>query len=715
MSIFTLDVGGKIYKIEAPDEASARDAALNHYEQNVEQQSAVPQSQPAQAVQTEPQPTAQTPVEAALLGEGVSPELSLSAKKTPGPEEAAKPEPPAETTPGGVMAAAVRGASPVAAGAALGAAIGAPAAGVGAIPGAIAGATVAAFGDPIVGLVNRVFGTEITKPTDAMQHLLTALGVPEAKTEAERLVQSAAQAGAESFGVGGIGKGLAKSGISMVSRLGTALAAQPVQQAVGAAAGSVASDIAKEMGIGPAGQMLTSVLVGGAASKASQFVPIGVGKETVAAGVREAERLGLAPVTSQAFPPTGSFGKFARNVREAVPEFVPGSLGEKMAKQKEVRDKLVQDFLSQYKAQIGDGIPASVPTVTSDFLKKRKNEIARLTGIKKTIFAKVDSINPRVVPLSSVTQINDEIATLRRESGKAFSPLIKELNSLKDDVQRGMSLSDFDRRRDSFGEILSSEGLGAIKTRANEVGLRVYNAIKQDIRDHILNNSPTPAKDAAAWMKSNAKLSRMVGDLSKANFRSALNKGNATPEAVERLLFSKKPSDAKALYLSLTEKGRNAAKAAIFEKLALDSIKDGVVSANAFATNSKKYAASLSQLLSDQERDQFKGMISALNATKRSQEIVADPPTGARTLLTSIISAVMALAGGVGGTEKAAMTTASLGGGITLGMLYESKAAMNLFAMLSRVKTGSREEQALAKRIIAEFQKLSKQKEQEQQ
>lgn len=67
---------------------------------------------------------------------------------------------------------------------------GAPFAGVGAVPGALAGATAGALAsavaDPIVAGVNSLLGTQYQMPTDALSDLLTRIGVPEAKTEAER-------------------------------------------------------------------------------------------------------------------------------------------------------------------------------------------------------------------------------------------------------------------------------------------------------------------------------------------------------------------------------------------------------------------------------------------------------------------------------------------------------------------------------------------------
>ena len=120
-------------------------------------------------------------------------------------------QPTASTTATGLAGAATRGVALPAAGAALGAMIGAPFAGVGAVPGAIAGAGAATLAgmvaDPIVGSINSMFGTTYTLPTDALQDLLTRVGVAEPRTAAERIIQTTA-AGA-SGSVGGIAAGQA--------------------------------------------------------------------------------------------------------------------------------------------------------------------------------------------------------------------------------------------------------------------------------------------------------------------------------------------------------------------------------------------------------------------------------------------------------------------------------------------------------------------------
>lgn len=173
-----------------------------------------------------------------------------------------KPEP--STTATGLAGAATRGVALPAAGAMLGAAMGAPFAGIGAIPGAIAGAGAATLAglvaDPVVGSINSLFGTKYTLPTDALEDLLTRVGVAQPRTAAERIVQTTA-AGA-SGGAGGValGKAVEAAAAGPVTReVGRMMASTPGFQTLTGATGGAAGAIAKEAGAGPVGQIAATI------------------------------------------------------------------------------------------------------------------------------------------------------------------------------------------------------------------------------------------------------------------------------------------------------------------------------------------------------------------------------------------------------------------------------------------------------------------------
>jgi len=173
-------------------------------------------------------------------------------------------KPEASTTATGLAGAATRGVTLPAAGAMLGAAMGAPFAGIGAIPGAIAGAGAATLAglvaDPVVGSINSLFGTKYTLPTDALEDLLTRVGVAQPRTAAERIVQTTA-AGA-SGGAGGValGKAVEAAAAGPVTReVGRMMASTPGFQTLTGATGGAAGAIAKEAGAGPVGQIAATI------------------------------------------------------------------------------------------------------------------------------------------------------------------------------------------------------------------------------------------------------------------------------------------------------------------------------------------------------------------------------------------------------------------------------------------------------------------------
>jgi len=196
------------------------------------------------------------------------------AGQRPPQTQAQAPAAEPETTAAGVVGALTRGLAIPAAGAAGGAVLGAPFGGVGAIPGAAAGlaagALTQALGDPIVASVNNLLGTQYTLPSDAMSDLLTRIGVAEPRTEAERIIQTAAEA------AGGAG-GLAKTAqiVSQTARapvtkaVAGALAEAPAMQVVSGGTSGAAQQAAEEAGAGAIGQAAAGIaggLAGGLAA-----------------------------------------------------------------------------------------------------------------------------------------------------------------------------------------------------------------------------------------------------------------------------------------------------------------------------------------------------------------------------------------------------------------------------------------------------------------
>ena len=333
------------------------------------------------------------------------------------------------TTATGLAGAATRGLALPAAGAALGAAIGAPFAGVGAIPGAIAGAGAATLagllGDPIVGSVNSLFGTKYTMPTDAMEDLLTRVGVAQPRTAAERIMQTTA-AGA-SGGAGGValGKAVEAAAAGPIARgVGQIMATTPGLQTLTGATGAAAGGVAKEAGAGPLGQIAATI--GGAVTPsipsmvktvtgqiAKQIAPAGAGiREQLTPATVEQLRLGYTP------PPAPTFQESLQSIKATV--------GEKIAPEN-------QQIIKQQLAQV----PDSVDTVKF-----------RLSGTQ---------VVPDNEALSAIKQgwKDGTIASIKAASDKDRQAMTKMLNIFKMG-EKSEKFRSLNRAADILGDTVES-------------------------------------------------------------------------------------------------------------------------------------------------------------------------------------------------------------------------------------------------------------------
>lgn len=117
--------------------------------------------------------------------------VKLRGGQIPGaaPGQVAPPAPP-ETTAAGVIGGITRGLALPVAGAAGGAA-------VGGLPGAAAGGAAGVLAplvaDPVVSVVNQMFGTQFTSPSQALADFLTRAGIPLPATGGERFAQEVTQ------------------------------------------------------------------------------------------------------------------------------------------------------------------------------------------------------------------------------------------------------------------------------------------------------------------------------------------------------------------------------------------------------------------------------------------------------------------------------------------------------------------------------------------
>lgn len=607
---------------------------------------------------------------------------------------------PRGTSAAGLAGAAVRGAGPIAGGAALGAALGAPVAGVGAIPGAIAGAGAAALaplvGDPIVDTVNNLFGTKFTRPTEAMQNLLTRMGVPEAKTQAERIVQSTAAGAAGAGGIASAGRAVQAAATSPVTReVGRSLAAQPLAQVAGGAGAGAAGQAAQEAGGTPAGQIGAS-LVGGVLG--ARMVPSAarIPNAGLQQGVTAAEQRGIPVMTSDAFPPSTFIGQVGQRTGERIPVLGTGPV---RVAQQQARVDAVKDLLRQFGADDAANVSDDV---MRDLASKRSADLTKYTGLKNEVINRLDSAG--TVPVPSATQaIDNKISELQALRLREYEPIINVLQDWKSSMQ-GQGLVNIEKLRKQIGKSFTAPQLSSIRDTGEKALSDIYGPLKQDMEAFIRANGET--RDATKWAVANKRLSELAGELEFGTLKSVLRSGNATPEVVNKLLFSAKPSEVRQLYSSLTPAGQANARTAILARAAQNAegtLEDGtkVFKPEQFNAALKRLQPQIGVFFKGSDLEQVEGLSRALTLTRRAAQSGVPTATGQETMpfvagsfLQSVVGSFfgsLAVAGGVGAMAR----------------VYESAPVRNLMIKLGKAEPGSSLEEQIAKRLFATIQTQS--------
>jgi hypothetical protein len=629
--------------------------------------------------------TAQPAAEPAPTGRRIQ-----SFQRGPSPEDiaAAKAAQAPETTAVGLAGAASRGALPYLTGPALGGVVGGLVAGP---PGAALGAAgvgAAQAGlEALIPAINERLGTNIQTPGHALEALADVLGIARPQTAAERMVQTGVGAALGARGMVEAGRGLAQAGAPLARAAGGLLAAGEAEQVAGAAASGLASQAAAEVGADPATQAVAG-LIGGVAGSRAARTKVSAAPVAPQKLVAEAERAGVPVMTSDISPPTTFMGKAAQAAGERVP-FV--GTGPVRAEQQAARVEAVRDLAREFGATT---VAAASEDVMAGLTAARSAKLSQLTRIKGDV---INSLVPAgAMPVARTTAaIDQQIAKLQSLKTKEVEPVIKRLEDWRQSVQ-GQDIGNIELLRKQLGESFKAPELANVRSTGEKALSSIYGAIRDDMSDFIKTNGQP--KDLDKWSVANRELSSMARELKTTSLRSTLERGEATPEAVARMIFSEKPSDVKLLYRNLNDKGKEAAKTAVIARAIEKATVGEDVSPEKFRAQLDKLGPQIGVFFKGDDLQRVKGLERVLSATRRAAEAGVQTPTGQQLYPVGQLLGAGAAGQAVG---KPLAGFAALGTAGLAARLYESAPVRNLLLKLPTVKTGSPEEAALLKRIIA--------------
>jgi hypothetical protein len=531
--------------------------------------------------------------------------------------------------------------------------------------------------DPIAATMNMA-GADIPPLRAAVSGILTELGVPQPETAAERIIgaiQQGATGGAMSAGIGGVAAGAP----GMIGQMGRAMASGPVAQVTGGAGAGAGSQIAAEEGAGPlvqAGAGLAGAIIG--AAPASMRGPVMA--PGAADDVARAQAAGIRPMTSDVFKPETFAGRSVQRIGELVP--IAGT-GPARAAQQTARIQAVRDLARTYGADA-----SASDDVMKAFLQKRADDLQKYATLKNDV---ITTVPGRVDVSRTSAEIDAQIAKLTSLKTAEVQPVIAKLTDWRRAIQ-DQDLVNIDLLRKQIGEAFDAPELAAVRSTGKRALSAIYGPLKSDIGDHIKANGQP--RDFTKWGLANARLSSMMDDLDRTSLKSALEKGDVTPEAIRSMLFSQKPSDVRALYKALPPAGRARAQGAVLYE-ALAKASDGeALSPQKFRSQILKMSNQIGVFFTGNDMKAVDGLRRVLDMTSRAGETAAFGPTGVQTLPVIGGMAITDISGGFG-SGVASATALGL-----MARAYESGATRNMMMKLATTSPGSPEELALVKRIM---------------
>lgn len=381
-----------------------------------------------------------------------------------------------------------------------------------------------------------------------------------------------------------------------------------------------------------------------------------------------AESMGLTPMTSDMIKPGNAF---TRGLIQGGEGAMLGT-GGKRAEQYATRSKLLGDYFDRVGRYNPDDIVQSLTSTVGG----RKNAAG---AVRDDIVNRMGSAP--VGTTNSINAIDTNIARLEKLGTSADSGLLAALKNLKGELNSGNV--DFDllqQHRTAFRTNVQG-GAMVFPNQAKAATNMVENAMTRDLRNAV-GKSLGP-KDAAKYLKSNSDFANIYNKVLNKRISNTLNKasGEYTPELINTVVFSRKPSDIKRIWGALDEKGKDAMRAAYISKITekigdspasfinevnkLKSQAGGDIYGTIFSGRHMKELNALHDVLSQTARSD------AANVVTQTGQALANPMrigAGAATLGTSL--------------------AAEAGYGLTM-RVYESKPVRNALLRLANTKPGT--------------------------
>lgn len=388
----------------------------------------------------------------------------------------------------------------------------------------------------------------------------------------------------------------------------------------------------------------------------------------VAKKIATSESMGVTPMTSDVIPPKNAF---TRGLTQDAEGALLGT-GSKRAEQYAKRSQLVKKQLEKY----GEYSPSVVVDDLYGSLKSRKDSAG---SVIEDITTKMGDTP---VDTSKSIKVIDNVLTRANRLGKvANKDLIRGLSDLREELAKpDIDFGLLRELRSALRESIQGDAM-VFPNSAKAATDAVERAMGADLRNNAARY--LGAGEAARYVKANSDYSNVFNKVLNKRIANNLNKAKKefTPELINSVVFSRKPSDIKRIWPALSEDGKNAMRAAYISKIAekagdsptkfltelnkLKSQSDGQIYNTIFSGRHMKELDALHEVLQQTARSDAANVVTQTGQSQANR---------IRTIgATATLGVSMGLEAGFGAIMR----------------LYESKAARNALLRLANTKAGT--------------------------
>ncbi|QML71632.1 DNA transfer protein [Escherichia fergusonii] len=388
----------------------------------------------------------------------------------------------------------------------------------------------------------------------------------------------------------------------------------------------------------------------------------------VAKKIATSESMGVTPMTSDVIPPKNAF---TRGLTQDAEGALLGT-GSKRAEQYAKRSQLVKKQLEKY----GEYSPSVVVDDLYGSLKSRKDSAG---SVIEDITTKMGDTP---VDTSKSIKVIDNVLTRANRLGKvANKNLIRGLSDLREELAKpDIDFGLLRELRSALRESIQGDAM-VFPNSAKAATDAVERAMGADLRNNAARY--LGAGEAARYVKANSDYSNVFNKVLNKRIANNLNKAKKefTPELINSVVFSRKPSDIKRIWPTLSEDGKNAMRAAYISKIAekagdsptkfltelnkLKSQSDGQIYNTIFSGRHMKELDALHEVLQQTARSDTANVVTQTGQSQANR---------IRTIgATATLGATLALESGFGAMMR----------------LYESKATRNALLRLANTKAGT--------------------------